>query len=266
MGITIETIQTDRFRMDYFRFGTAGAQPVVILPGLSVISVMTFADSIAQAYRKLWDFDVYLLDRRSDLPSEYSVADMARDTGEALDALSLREAYVIGISQGGMIAQALAMERPELVGRMVLGSTAARVTESVGAVIRSWISLAKSRAVDELMEAFAQAIYTEDFYRRNRKAYVALGRLVPEESLRRFIILAEGTDGFDVYDGLEGIRCPVLVLGARNDRVLGWEASREIADKLGCELFIYENYGHAVYDEAPDYLDRVSRFFPPSDR
>ena len=36
---------------------------------------------------------------------------------------------------------------------------------------------------------------------------------------------------------------------------------REIADLLGCELHIYEDYGHAVYDEAPDYKERILEFF-----
>ncbi len=204
---------------------------------------------------------MYLLDRRSDPPSGYSVADMARDTAEAMDCLGIRDACVIGISQGGMIAQVLAMERPDLVGRMVLGSTAARLTESSGAVIRNWTALAERKAVDELMAAFAQAIYTEDFQRQNQKALAGLGRFVTEKDLDRFVILARGMSGFDVFADLGRIRCPVLVLGARDDRVLGAEASREIAEKLGCGLYLYENYGHAVYDEAPDYLDRVYRFF-----
>ena len=42
-----------------------------------------------------------------------------------------------------------------------------------------------------------------------------------DEDLRRFIILAEGTEGFDAVAEVEKIACPVLIIGAYEDRVLG---------------------------------------------
>ena len=56
----------------------------------------------------------------------------------------------------------------------------------------------------------------------------------------------------------------MLVIGAKADRVLTPEGSVEIAEKLGgkCELYMYdEKYGHCVFDEAPDYKDRIYKFF-----
>ena len=35
---------------------------------------------------------------------------------------------------------------------------------------------------------------------------------------------------------------------------------KDLAEALGCGLYVYEGYGHAVYDEAPDYLARVGFF------
>lgn len=40
------------------------------------------------------------------------------------------------------------------------------------------------------------------------------------------------------------------------------ESSKEIADILGCELYMYSDvYGHAVYDEAWDHKQRVLNFY-----
>ena len=50
MSIQIETVHTDTFSMNYFRFGK-GEKTLVILPGLSVQSVMGAADAIAAAYQ-----------------------------------------------------------------------------------------------------------------------------------------------------------------------------------------------------------------------
>ncbi|MBR3040989.1 MAG: alpha/beta hydrolase, partial [Lachnospiraceae bacterium] len=61
------------------------------------------------------------------------------------------------------------------------------------------------------------------------------------------------------------IACPVLVLGSKDDVVLGGEASEalfeSLKDRPDCELYMYEGYGHAAYDLAPDYKDRMLSFF-----
>jgi pimeloyl-ACP methyl ester carboxylesterase len=77
--------------------------------------------------------------------------------------------------------------------------------------------------------------------------------------------LAKACLEYDAFAGLEKLKCPTLVLGAELDQVLGVIASREIAEVLKqngvpTELYVYENYGHAAYDEAPDYRARILEF------
>ena len=68
MRMQIETVKTEMFSMDYFRFGH-GKETLVILPGLSVQSVMGFADAVAEAYQMFADdYTVYVFDRRKELP------------------------------------------------------------------------------------------------------------------------------------------------------------------------------------------------------
>ena len=128
----IETIRHKRFVMEAFRFGEPGREPIVLLPGLSVGSVLAYADAIADAYRIFAEeFEIFVLDRRLDLPPSYSVWDMADDTTEAMVLLGIQAANLYGVSQGGMIAQAIALRHPELVKRMMLGSTAARLSAAL---------------------------------------------------------------------------------------------------------------------------------------
>lgn len=44
------------------------------------------------------------------------------------------------------------------------------------------------------------------------------------------------------------------------DKVVSGEASLEIAKKLGCEIFMYDDLGHAAYEEAKDFNQRVYNF------
>ena len=264
-GIRIETVETGSFSMDYFRFGN-GKKTFVILPGLSVQSVMGFADSVAEAYRVLCDdYTVYLFDRRKKLPESYSVHEMATDTAEAFRALGLKDISLFGASQGGMIAMEIAMNEPELIENLVLGSTSACVKKQQYQTIEKWADLAKAGEKEELYLAFGEAIYPKEVYEQSKQLLIDAAETVTDEDLERFIILAEGINGFDVSQDLEKIGCPVLVLGSKDDQVLGADASIEIVehfkDRDDFVIYMYDGYGHAVYDLAPDYKERILEFF-----
>ncbi len=261
MAIRIETVPAAAFQMRFFRFGKPHARPLVLLPGLSIKPVADSADAVAAAYADLAQHcEVFVFERRDDLPAVYDIRDMAADTAAALDLLGIRGAVVMGVSQGGMIAQCLALTRPELVGALVLCSTAAAVKGKGERVLQTWIDLAESGNATALMRSFAETIYTDAFYARYKTAFDRLAQTVTPAELERFVRLAKGTPGFNVEGKLSAVRCPALVLGARGDRVFGAAPSEELAKALGAKLVIYEDYGHAVYDEAPDLHSHILAF------
>ena len=265
MSIRIETVRTSDFSMQFFRFGR-GEKTLVILPGLSIQSVMGAADAVAEAYQSLEDsYTIYVFDRRAELPSPYTVHDMARDTAEAFAALGLEKVYLFGASQGGMIALVLAIEHPELVGKMVLGSSSAHVQQAQYRVIENWVRLAKAGDREGLYLAFGWEIYPPEVFEQYRDTLIAAAATVTDAELLRFITLAEGTKDFNVADELDRIQCPVLALGVYEDAVLDSDATMEIAEKLDerpdFRLYLYTGYGHAAFDTAPDYRERILRFF-----
>ena len=261
-AVQTETVQTDSFSIDFFRFGH-GDKVFVILPGLSVESVMKYADAVAQAYSLLTDgFTVYVFDRRKEMPEDYSMLDMARDTAEAFRVLGLKDICLFGASQGGAIAMIIAVREPELVEKLVLGSTFARITPELYENVDSWIRLAESGKAEKLYLAFGEAIYPPEVFRQARENLAAAAGNVTEEEMSRFVIQAESIKGFDITESISRIACPVLVLGSKDDRVLGAESPELIAKQLRTysELYIYDGYGHAAYDLAPDYKERILRF------
>lgn len=265
MSIPIEQVKTPRFSMRFFRFGS-GPRPLVILPGLSVQSVMGSAAAVEAEYAVMKeDFTVYLFDRRTELPPAYSVEEMAEDTAAALKALGLGKVCLFGASQGGMMGLCLAAAHPELVDRLALGSAAAKVDPEQYARIGAWAELAKKRDGVGLYLDFGEAIYPPEVFNAYRPALIMAGNAVSAEDLDRFVVLAEGTKDFDLTPRLEEIRCPVLVIGAADDRVLGPDAADGIGEGLKSnpdfQSFIYEGYGHAAFDTAPDYRERLLRFF-----
>lgn len=256
-----DTVIVNNIEMKYASFGN-GSNAFVIIPGLSIKNVTDSAEAVAKAYNKLEkDYTVYLFDRRTNINTGYSIRDMADDTAAAMKKLGIKNADIFGASQGGMIAMYLAVHHPELVHKLVLGSTAARMNEGFRLVSSEWLRLAKEKKTYALAASFADRMYSEETLNKYRDAIIGGNSDCSEKELSHFTILAEALNTLSIYDDLDEIKCPTLVIGSEGDKVVGADAQREIAEKIGCKLFLYEPiYGHAVYDEAPDYIDRILVF------
>ncbi|MBQ1930537.1 MAG: alpha/beta hydrolase, partial [Lachnospiraceae bacterium] len=77
----------------------------------------------------------------------------------------------------------------------------------------------------------------------------------------RFLTLTRACLTCDTYEQLDKIQFPVLVIGGGQDLLVTGEASVEMAEKLGCQIYMYEDLGHAAYEEAKDFNQRVLEFF-----
>lgn len=257
-----ELIRVNGIEMEYFSFGS-GSRPFVILPGVAVKSVMQSAGGISGAYRMFAeDYTVYVFDRRKNMPDPYSVREMAADTAEVMKALGLADADIFGASQGGMMALCLAIDFPELVRSMVIGSSSAAVDAQISAGTDRWLALAQSGDMAALTAEMIDVLYAPDTIGKYKELLVHMNDHAEPEDIRRFIIQTQAIDGFDVSGELDRISCPVLVIGCEGDRVLPAVHSRRLAEQLNAGLYLYgEEYGHCVFDEAPDYKQRMTDFF-----
>lgn len=246
--------------MDYITFGD-GTKPLVLIPGLSFKTVKKFAEPFAFMYRIFArDFKVYAFDRKRDIPIGYTIRQMADDLAAALAKLEIADADVMGISQGGMIAQYLAIHYPHLVHKLVLAVTLSRLNDEARSAISNWIRLAVNDDFEGIAKQMLEDVYSDAYIRRFGKYFPVVSRFGKPKDMGRFAILARACLTCNTYQNLEKIQCPVFVIGAKKDLVLTGEASEEIAEKLGCECYMYEELGHSAYEEAPDFNRRVLEF------
>lgn len=257
----VKTVEFDGKQMDYIRFGNKDGNTLVILPGLSLKSVMGAAEAIVGAYSLLAeDHEIYLFDHIREEKEGYGIDGMVEDTLKAFELLNIKHADLMGVSMGGMVAQTIALKRSDVVDSLILCSTTSNVKDLDHSVFENWKKLAEERDVNGLMESFGEKVYSPDFYAKYKDIIIAGGQGVTEQDYVNFLTSLKGISEFDVSDKLEQIKCPVLVMGAGEDQVVGVQSSLDIVDKLGCKYFIYEGYGHGVYDEAPDYLSHIKEF------
>ena len=203
--------------MDYIRFGRGG-KPLLMLPGVGdgLKTVRGMALPFALLYRKLAkDFTVYVFSRRRNLPVHFTTREMAEDLNEAMAVLGLKSAAVVGVSQGGMIAQWLAIDHP-----------------TAREVIARWSEMARRGDYRGILLDTAERSYSETRLKQIRREYAFLGSLGKPKSFARFLTQAESCVTHDAYAQLGRVACPTLVIGGTEDRIVTGAASREIAAQL----------------------------------
>jgi len=258
------SIKIENTEIDYIVFGN-GTKPLVMIPGLGegLKTVKGTAVPFAMMYKAVAkDYRVYCFSRRNILPQGFTTKDMAEDLYFCMQHLGIEKAMVLGVSLGGMIVEQLAIHHPEVVEKLILTVTIARQNDTVQQMIGKWMDYAKEGKYKEIMVDTAENSYTETYLKKSRFMYGLLGNAGKPESFERFLIMAEAGMKHDVYDELEKITCPTLILGGRQDKIVSGTASEELAERIpGCELYIYEDYGHGLYEEAKDFVPRVLEFF-----
>lgn len=264
MNIKNEHINTGNSGFDFFRFGT-GNRPLIVLPGLSIKSILLYKDAVADTLGLFGDdFEVFVFDRFKEYPPVYTIENMARDYIEAFDSMGLKDISIYGISQGGMIALTIAILRPDLVKSMVIGSSAARLPESTKDLFSELLAAAKDKREQDLIEGFGSKVYSKSFYEAYKDAIVAASANITDSEYERFIISTEKLDEYDVFGKLGSIKCPVLVMAGSEDEIIPKESATEMAEAMKCELYVFDGYGHAVYDENPEFKEKAKEFFRKS--
>ncbi len=250
-------------RMDYAAFGQE-KKIFVVLPGLSdgLISVRGKAWMLSLPYKKfLQNYTIYMFSRKDPMPDGYSIREMARDQALALRKLGIKKCCLMGVSQGGMIAQYMAADSPDLVRKLILAVTAPNAAPLLQETVGGWTTLAERGDYTALLSDTARKMYSEAYYKKNKKIFPLLAKLMKPEGAERFLINARAILSFDIREELTKISCPTLILAGSNDCVVGPEAASALREGIsGSRLHVYNGLGHGAYEEARDFYDRVLEF------
>ncbi|MBQ8857328.1 MAG: alpha/beta hydrolase [Lachnospiraceae bacterium] len=256
-------VQIGNTSMSYAVFGN-GEKNLIMIPGLGdgLRADKKAAHLYALLYGKFTkNYRVYVFSQKKEMPDRYSTRKMAKDVKEAMDILGIEQADVIGVSLGGMIAQHLAADYPEKIGKLVLVVSSARKNQYIQAAISGWIEMAKRGDYRKLMIDNLKKMYTKEYLEKNKWMMAVAGKIGKPKSYERFIIMAKACIYHDAYEKLEKIQAKTFVIGGELDRTVGAKASYELVDRIpNSTLKMYPQYGHALYEEAKDFNQTVLEF------
>ena len=249
--------------MYYVSFGR-GEKKLVVLPGLSdgLATVKGKAVVLSGVYKRFFDeYTVYMFSRKNKMPEGYSIRDMAKDQVYVMKELGIEKASVLGVSQGGMIAQYVAIDYPEIMDRLILAVTAPYANDVVKDVVSGWIGMAKEDDHVSLMRDTAEKMYSAAFLKKYRKLIPFMARITKPDNYDRFYKNAYAILGFDAREELSKISCPTLVIAGNDDKTVGNDARYELKQGIaGSEIHVYEGLGHGAFEEAKDFYDRIYNF------
>jgi len=258
--MNVEGVKLTNSEMEYISFWTWD-NVFVVIPWLSLKSVLINPDFVFSAFSKFVDdFKVYFFDRLKEVPDRYTINDMAEDTYEAMLKLWIQSCNIFWASQGWMISQCIAVNHPNFIKKMVLWSTTSKVQLNAFKIFSERIELAKQNEISELNKSFASNVYCKDTLKKYWDMILKSNLDVSKDEIRKFIILATSLLDFDVEDKLSNIKCETFVMWSNDDLIFWWESAVKLSEKLHCKLYLYDGYWHWVYDESPNFRDRVFDF------
>lgn len=212
-------------------------QPLVIINGLGsdVSEMRTVTDPLAIKKYRLLLFDNRGAGRSSMPDEPYSIEMMATDLAQLMDKLKLKDAYIVGISMGGRIALELCLNRPDLVKKMVLVSSASRA-------VRSWHTKIMFTILPRL--SLFKGEYPQPYFAFTRQA--------------------EATLNYDCSDKLKKIKKPVLIMHATGDHVAPLYLAEELNNGIKGSVLRKYKGGHIffLFKKRDQFLDDLIQFLP----
>jgi pimeloyl-ACP methyl ester carboxylesterase len=239
----------------------AGA-PVLLVHGLGYTRQGwgPLRDLLARRYRVL-SYDNRGIGESEIPPGPYTVAELADDAVDVLDAAGAERAHVVGASLGGMAAQLLAAEQPERVERLVLvgttpgGAGAYPLPQQTLALLAEATSLPPEVALRRFVEnalAPGSPLVDEVFAYRQQH---------PPDPAGWAAQAAAGAE-WDADGRLGRIAAPTLVVAGTADAVVDPRNAQLLADAIpGATLSLIDGAGHLPFwERAEEFATLVERF------
>jgi pimeloyl-ACP methyl ester carboxylesterase len=264
------TINAGGVEFAYRRLGPNTGVPVVFLTHLAAVLDNwdpRVVDGIAAKHR------VIAFDNRgvgaSSGTTPTTIEEMATDAVAFIRALGFEQVDLFGFSMGGMIAQVIAREEPQLVRKMIIAGTGPAGGEGIENVTRiTYLDVARGVLTRQDPKQFLFFTRTPNGRRAGKEFLARLEERTNDRdkaiSVRSFRAQLKAIHrwGQQQPADLQSIHQPVLVMNGESDRMVPTKNTVDLDRRLpNSELVIYPDAGHGgVFQFHEDFVKRTLEF------
>ena len=248
-------------------------QPLLFIAGLGVDNMCwIYQVPKFQERFKVIVFDNRGIGKSTGSITPYSIRMMADDAAELLKYLNIEKSHIVGTSMGGMIAQEIAINYPDMVDKLVLCSTFAKPQNMVEIIMKGVKDIIGYNALDifginphrlvfeKLFSYLLQQIFSEEFLLENKKLI--------EETLRKYLSKLTYVETFlkqtgavythNTIDRLNLIKAETLIITGMEDKLVVPECSDILAEEISrSKLRKIEHAEHGMHFEMPDIINKI---------
>jgi pimeloyl-ACP methyl ester carboxylesterase len=204
------------------------------------------------------------------------MADWAANAAKFIEALGYRQVDVLGFSFGGLVAQEMTLQRPELVRRLIIVGSGAGYVEGANLGAKAIEVATKPVNTDEdflylfFKETPSSQAAGREHLARLRLRADAFSERVSEKAWKAMLAAGSdvGTPDTSLLRRVGSIRQPVLVANGVEDVMIPTYQSFALAQAIpNARLIIYPDSGHAFLFQYPEtFGDEVLRFLGTVDQ
>jgi len=204
------------------------------------------------------DFRIVLYDKRGhglseSGPDKAEMADYARDLAALLDSLGVGRAAIVGLSIGGLIAQALYRARPELFAALVLCDTAAKIGTD-----ESWdrrIADVERGGLAGIADSVLERWFTADFRAKRTAELTGMRAMLTRTPVDGYLAACGALKRADLRPYAGRIEAPTLCLVGDEDGSTPVSLVKETAALIpGSRFEVIEGAGHLPNVEKPQIV------------
>ncbi len=224
---------------------------------------VVFANSLGTDFR-LWDGLVAALpghcliryDMRghglSSAPEgDYFMGDLVAEAAALLDHLQVQDCVFVGLSIGGMVAQGLAAERPDLLRGLVLSNTAAKI--GTPGMWRGRMETIAKEGIGALADPILERWFSPRFRRENPTALRGWRNMLTRTPRAGYLGCCAAIAETDLYESTARLTLPTLAIAGADDGATPPDLVRETADLVrGARFRLIRGAGHLPCVEQPD--------------
>jgi 3-oxoadipate enol-lactonase len=201
--------------------------------------------TFAASYRVL-RYDVRGHGRSGGTPGAITIDVMRDDLRALLERLGIGRTHLVGLSMGGMIAQAFAAAHPERVDGLVLADTAAEFDAPIRAAWRERAATARRAGMAPLVEPTVERWFPEGFRRTAPQTCERVRAYVRAMDPEGYAAAGEALARLQLTERLGHIRARTLVAVGELDDAIPQRFSEQLAASIrGARFLRWPGVGHA---------------------